>query len=108
MKDNKTLVVHTRVTPSTKKQCDEIFDTLGITTSYAITMFLKSVILNKGFPFDVVIPKRDTTLLQFAENVNSVDGVEIPDKARNIIKLYENGDIDYETVQLILGRMYAK
>ena len=47
----KTEIVHTRVSPETKAECDYIFSKLGITTSYAITMFLNQVSLRKGIPF---------------------------------------------------------
>ena len=44
----KTEIVHTRISPETKAECDYIFNKLGITTSYAITMFLNQVSLRKG------------------------------------------------------------
>ena len=39
----KTEIVHTRISPEIKAECDYIFNKLGITTSYAITMFLNQV-----------------------------------------------------------------
>ena len=49
----KTEIVHTRISPETKNECDYIFSKLGITTSYAITMFLNQVALRKGIPFEI-------------------------------------------------------
>ena len=47
----KTEVIHTRVSPEVKAECDYIFSQLGITTSYAISLFLSQVSLRKGIPF---------------------------------------------------------
>ena len=40
MNMQKTEVIHTRVSPEVKAECDYIFSQLGITTSYAISLFL--------------------------------------------------------------------
>ena len=53
----KTEIIHTRVTPEVKKECDFIFNKLGITTSYAITMFLNQVSLKRGIPFEITLPE---------------------------------------------------
>ena len=55
----KSSIVHTRISPEVKQECDYIFSKLGITTSYAITLFLNQVTLRKGIPFDVVLPKKE-------------------------------------------------
>lgn len=101
----KTEIVHTRVTPEIKAECDLIFKKLGITTSYAITMFLNQVSLRKGFPFEVVLPDKED-LVSFAVNVSSVDAGKPSKKAEQIMKLYDDGIIDFETAEFAIKRLH--
>ena len=101
----KTEIVHTRISPETKAECDYIFNKLGITTSYAITMFLNQVSLRKGIPFEVVLPEKED-LVDFAENVSSVDAGKPSDKAKTIMKLYADGIIDLETAEFAITRLH--
>lgn len=101
----KTEIVHTRISPETKEQCDYIFNKLGITTSYAITLFLNQVTLRKGLPFDVVLPEKED-LVSFAENVSSVDAGKPSSKAKQIMRLYDDGLIDLETAEFAIRRLH--
>ena len=101
----KTEIVHTRISPETKTECDYIFAKLGITTSYAITMFLNQVTLRKGMPFDLVLPKKED-LVSFAENVSSVDAGKPSEKAKQIMRLYDDGIIDFETAEFAIMRLH--
>ena len=101
----KTEIVHTRVSPETKAECAYIFSKLGITTSYAITMFLNQVSLRKGIPFDIVLPEKED-LVAFAENVNSVDAGKPSEKAKQIMRLYDDGIIDFETAEFAIMRLH--
>lgn len=101
----KTEVVHTRISPETKAECDYIFSKLGITTSYAITMFLNQVALRKGLPFDVSLPKKED-LVAFAENVSSVDAGKPSERAKQIMRLYDDGIIDLETAEFAIRRLH--
>ena len=101
----KTEVVHTRIAPETKAECDYIFSKLGITTSYAITMFLNQVALRKGIPFDIVLPEKED-LVSFAENVSSVDAGKPSEAAKRIMRLYDDGLIDYETAEFAIRRLH--
>ena len=103
----KTEIVHTRVSPETKKECDYIFSKLGITTSYAITMFLNQVSLRKGIPFDIALPEAED-LVAFAENVSSVDAGKPSEEAKRIMRLYTDGQIDYETAEFAIMRLHHK
>ena len=102
----KSAIVHTRISPEVKKQCDDIFTRLGITTSYAITLFLNQVTLRKGIPFEVALPEKED-LVVFAENVSSVDSAKPSEKAKAIMKLYEDGVIDYETAEFAIMRLHT-
>ena len=43
--------IHVRVDDEIKKQAQEIFYDMGLDISTAINMFIKQVIMNRGFPF---------------------------------------------------------
>ena len=101
----KTEVVHTRIAPETKVECDYIFSKLGITTSYAITMFLNQVALRKGIPFDIALPEKED-LVAFAINTNSVDSGEPSEKAKRIMQLYADDVIDLETAEFAIRRLH--
>lgn len=101
----KTEIVHTRISPETKAECDYIFNKLGITTSYAITIFLNQVCLRKGIPFEIALPEKED-LVAFAENVSSVDAGKPSDKAKQIMRLYEEGVIDFETAEFAIMRLH--
>lgn len=102
----KTEIVHTRVSPETKAACEEIFNKLGITTSYAITMFLKQVALRKGFPFEIALPENED-LVEFAINTNSVGAGKPNKKAQQIMELFAEGLIDYETAESAIYKLHG-
>ena len=51
-----SIQISTRIDEVTKLQFDKICEMIGITTSNALSMFIKSVINNNGIPFSVVAP----------------------------------------------------
>ena len=103
----KTELIHTRIEPQIKKECDKIFHELGMTTSFAVTLFLNQVVLHKGLPFDVSIPSQDINeTISFAEGINSIDGGKASNKTKDLISLYLQGKIDYETMQFAIGRQH--
>ncbi|MCM1086532.1 MAG: type II toxin-antitoxin system RelB/DinJ family antitoxin [Muribaculaceae bacterium] len=53
----KTANLYARIEPDVKEQAESILSTLGIPVSSAINMFYKQIILNRGLPFDVKIPR---------------------------------------------------
>jgi DNA-damage-inducible protein J len=57
---NKSSTITIRVAPQLKKESEEIFEALGLTTTQAISLFLKQTALNKGLPFAVEIPNEKT------------------------------------------------
>ena len=57
---NKSATITARMTKETKKNAENVFKELGISSSEAINLFYKQVILNQGLPFDVKIPNSDT------------------------------------------------
>ena len=57
----KTSYVTARVEPKLKKTTEHILRNLGVSTTDAIVMFLRQVELHKGLPFEVKIPKIEST-----------------------------------------------
>ena len=102
----KTETVHTRVTPEIKNKVDSIFESLGLTTSQAITLFLKAVVNHNGFPFELSIPVEKDEDFAFASSIATVDGVEPCEKTKKLFMLYKRGDIDLETAKYAIGRLY--
>lgn len=51
----KTETINIRIDAEIKEQAEKIFSALGIPTSTAITMFLKSTIRCQGFPCDLSV-----------------------------------------------------
>jgi DNA-damage-inducible protein J len=56
----KTAVISARIDPELKRQAEQVFHELGLTTTQAITMFYKQVELQHGLPFAVKIPNQVT------------------------------------------------
>ena len=56
----KTAMITARIDPLLKDQTEQIFKTLGLTTSQAITLFLHQVNIYQGLPFNINIPDHET------------------------------------------------
>ena len=102
----KTETVHTRVTPDIKEKADRIFASIGLTTSQAIMLFLTAAVNHNGMPFELSIPTKEEQDLAFATAVATVDGVPPSEDAKRIFLLYSRGEIDYETAQFAIERLY--
>lgn len=57
---SKTGYVNARVAPALKQDAERVLSTLGVSTSEAVTMFLRQVVLHQGLPFPVRIPNAET------------------------------------------------
>lgn len=55
----KTETVRARVDSDLKKESEQVFDDLGLTTTEAIRLFLYQVTLRKGLPFTFTLPDAD-------------------------------------------------
>ena len=69
----KTSSIYTRVEPEIKEQAEQILSKLGIPVANAVNLFLHQIVLRKGIPFDVCLPKNpplDYTILS-AEQFNT-------------------------------------
>lgn len=54
---SKSATIFTRVDPALKEQADNILNQLGISMSTAMGMFLQQLVLQRGIPFEVKLPK---------------------------------------------------
>lgn len=64
-----------RTNKEVKQQAYAIFTNLGLDMSSAINVFLRQVILYKGFPFDVTLNTPNATTLSAMDN--AVNGKDI-------------------------------
>jgi DNA-damage-inducible protein J len=56
----KTQTVRARVEPAVKRNAEAVLKKIGLTQSEAITLFLTQVALQKGLPFLIHVPNRQT------------------------------------------------
>ena len=78
----KTAVLHTRIAPTVKTQAENVFSQIGLSSSDAIRIFFKQVILRKGLPFDVAIPNKGTVAtLKKSERDIEVKTFSTPEEA---------------------------
>ncbi len=56
----KTATVRARIEPGLKRDAEAVLSELGLSTSEAITLFLRQVTLRQGLPFPVQIPNQET------------------------------------------------
>lgn len=55
----KSANLYARIEPEVKEQAEMILTALGIPVSNAINMFYKQIILQRGIPFEMKLPKYD-------------------------------------------------
>lgn len=54
----KTETITARLTPQVRKEVEQIFSELGLSTSQAINLFFNQVRIHKGLPFDVSVQNK--------------------------------------------------
>lgn len=57
MATTKRANVNVRIQENIKQQAEQILETIGIPRATAIDMFYRQIILNKGIPFSLTIPR---------------------------------------------------
>ena len=77
---SKTATIQTRINPELKKKAQKILNTLNLSMSEAISLYLTQVTLHQGIPFDIRIPN-DLTVKTFekterGEELNEVSSVD--------------------------------
>jgi len=56
----KTETVRARMEPELKREAETVLNELGLSTTEAIRLFYRQIVLRKGLPFDVKIPNAET------------------------------------------------
>ena len=56
----KSAYITARIEPTLKASAESVLQKLGVSTTDAITIFLRQVVMQRGFPFDVRIPNAAT------------------------------------------------
>ena len=69
MSTQKTEQVNVRMRPEVKAAAEDVFDTLGLTPTQAITLFYRQVGLQRGLPFELKVPNEET--LQAVEDARA-------------------------------------
>lgn len=55
--NNRTATLYARIDPEIKAQAESILSDLNMTASGAINLFYKQIVLHRGLPFEVKMPK---------------------------------------------------
>ncbi len=70
---NKTSMLHIRVKPDIKQEVEDILDNLGMTTTEAVNIYLKQIILNCGLPFEVKLPQFSDEMLESIAEAEEIE-----------------------------------
>jgi DNA-damage-inducible protein J len=84
----KTSTIQTRIEPGVKLEAEKILKTLGITTSEAINIFLRRIIMEKGLPFPVKITNPET--IKVLEDI--IEGKNLSKEYDSIDEMFEDLD----------------
>lgn len=57
---NKVATINARIEPALKYQAEVILHNVGLSTAEAIRLFYTQICLNKGLPFAVKLPNKET------------------------------------------------
>ncbi len=77
---SKTATIQARINPDLKKKAQKILNTLNLSMSEAISLYLTQVTLHRGIPFEIKIPSELTlkTLekIERGEEIHEVSNVD--------------------------------
>lgn len=72
---SKQLNLQVRMDKEDKEAAEAVFEVLGMTTSQAIKIFLRQVVLNNALPFKVAIPQPNQETLEAIQEIQAmIDG----------------------------------
>ena len=84
----KTANLTVRIDPEIKTQADGILQYLGMTTSEAITIFLRQVVLHKGMPFMIKAPDYNAETMEAMREAEKI-AKEGPHRFKNLDEMFE-------------------
>ena len=85
----KDATISSRIDKQLKQQGDEIFASLGIKPSQALTMFYTQVVAYKGIPFPLKVPNAEL-IQSFGDAENTENLVRYPDAKTAINDMWNN------------------
>lgn len=65
---DKSASLYVRMNPKTKAKAEKILSELGVAPSTVVNMMYKQIILQKGIPFEVKLPKNPTDISDMTES----------------------------------------
>ena len=77
----KTSSMHIRIEPEVKKEVEKILSNLGMTSTEAINIYLRQIILNSGIPFEIKQPQFSNEMLEAIEEAEEME--KHPDKHKS-------------------------
>ncbi len=86
----RTAFLSTRIEPALKDKAEKVFSAIGVSTSDAITMFFRQVVMRRGLPFDVCIPNSAT--LAALEEAERGGGEVVASSTKNAFDEILRGD----------------
>ena len=102
----KTETIHTRVSPDIKREAESIFESIGLTTSQAIMLFLTATVNHNGLPFELSAQSKEERDFALASAIATVDGIKPNEDTKRLFMLYKRGEIDLETAKFAIKRLY--
>lgn len=80
----KTATISARVQPELKARAEHIFEELGLTSTEAITLFLKQVEIHRGLPFSVSLPGYNAQTMRAINEAANGTNLESADNADDL------------------------
>ena len=77
----KTSSIHIRVDQEVKEEVEKILNALGMTSTEAINIYLKQIILNSGIPFEIKMPQFSDEMLEAISEAEEIE--KHPEKYNN-------------------------
>jgi DNA-damage-inducible protein J len=77
---SKSAFITARIEPKLKARASRVLATVGVSTTDAITMFLRQVVLRRGLPFDVRAPNSATGKAKAIEELEAGKDEKLHDR----------------------------
>lgn len=68
----KTSSMHIRVEPKVKEEVEKILSNLGMTSTEAINIYLRQIILTSGIPFEIKTPQFSSEMLEAIKEADEI------------------------------------
>ena len=68
----KTSSMHIRVEPKVKEEVEKILSSLGMTSTEAINIYLRQIILTSGIPFEIKTPQFSNEMLEAIKEADEI------------------------------------